>query len=367
MEKMKQTLAFLLACLLVISSIPIQSRAEGIHDTPVSSKVGSSNEAPPFVTDELQKGEVIGLRTENSKTYYLGNGKFTKKYYFEPIHKKVNGKWVDLSSDLTDTSNGSDATTENAILSSTFSKKMTNGQYAAFSYQGTSVSYSLVSASGESGTIQASNRHAVYKKKENKILYKNVFPGIDLRNFTFDQNIKEDLVLNSYQGYNTFMFHLKTSLLAEQQNDGSISFHKEGSDATIFTLPKPYMPDANVDEHSGDAVKLDQVTFHLTKVDDGYDLTIQADATWLKDPKRVYPVYLDPSTSITTASDAFIMSAYPNTNYSSTSAKWDSALNEYVLDVGNYDSTTGNCYAYLSQDLSPVANMQVTSATFNVY
>ncbi|MFC9744184.1 DNRLRE domain-containing protein, partial [Streptomyces noursei] len=56
------------------------------------------------------------------------------------------------------------------------------------------------------------------------------------------------------------------------------------------------------------------------------------------------------------------------TNYSSTTSKWDSGLGEYILKVGNYDSTTGNCYALLNQALPANLNgLTITSATFNAY
>lgn len=367
MRRLNQTIALLLSLLLVLCNIPpLQAKAEVINSTTASAQNVSSG--PSSVVSDLQPGdEVTSLRTENSKTFYVGNGEYNRKYYFQPVHKKVNGKWTDISSSLVDSTDGSAVNTENALLTSKFNKKMNNGQYGSFEVNGETVSYSLVSASGEAGSVQVNDGTAVYKQKKNTVLYKNVFPDIDLRNLTFDQNIKEDLVFHSYQGYNTFKFHLKTSLLAEQQKDGSINFHKNGSDATIFTLPKPFMDDSNFDQHSGDVAQSDHVIYNLVKTDDGYDLTVQADASWLKDPSRVYPVYLDPSTSITTSSDAFIMSAYPDTNYSSSSSKWDSTLNAYILKVGDYDSTTGNCYGYLSEDLSSLANMNVTSATFNAY
>ncbi|WP_455583728.1 DNRLRE domain-containing protein [Geobacillus zalihae] len=61
------------------------------------------------------------------------------------------------------------------------------------------------------------------------------------------------------------------------------------------------------------------------------------------------------------------MSAYPTTNYSSSSSKWDSAQGQYVLKVGYYDGTTGTCYGFLHPDLSSIKYMNVTNATFHVY
>ncbi|WP_432419261.1 DNRLRE domain-containing protein [Geobacillus icigianus] len=127
------------------------------------------------------------------------------------------------------------------------------------------------------------------------------------------------------------------------------------------------MVDSHVDEHSGEAQRSENVSYELQKDDEGYILTVKADPEWLKDPKRVYPVYIDPSTSVQVSADAFVMSAYPTTNYSSSSSKWDSAQGQYVLKVGYYDGTTGTCYGFLHPDLSSIKYMNVTNATFHVY
>lgn len=97
-------------------------------------------------------------------------------------------------------------------------------------------------------------------------------------------------------------------------------------------------------------------------------LHVTADEKWLKDPKRVYPVSIDPSTSVSVSSDTFVMSAYPTTNYSAASQKWDAGLKAYVLKTGYYDGTTGTNYAFMKFDnLKPIKNMTVTKATLKAY
>ncbi|HJW28246.1 MAG TPA: DNRLRE domain-containing protein, partial [Saprospiraceae bacterium] len=148
---------------------------------------------------------------------------------------------------------------------------------------------------------------------------------------------------------------------------GSIDFNINGTDKKVFNLPKPFMADSNYDDHLGEVARSEDVSFDLQKVDDGYDLTIKADPNWLKDPSRVYPVYIDPSTSITTSTDTFVMSAYPSENYSTSTDKWDSGQSQYVLKAGYYDGTTGTCYGFLNQSLSSLNNMDVTNADFHAY
>ncbi|MBT2730673.1 DNRLRE domain-containing protein [Bacillus sp. ISL-75] len=363
--KLKKILALFLVFLLIFSSVPNNGRAQNGDQI---AKEKDQVVGDPVTTFDLPKGEVIEKRTANSKVFYNGDGKFTKKIYFQPIHKQKKGKkeWEEISSEIVDTDN-TNISTENAILNASFNKHMINGQYANFNYDNQEVTYSLLEASGEAKTISVKDVSAKYKNKSHEILYKGVFPELDLRNITFDQNSKEDLVLHSYTGYNTFTFHLATDLEAKIQPNGSIDFFVNGTEVKVYHLPKPFMTDSNYDDHSGEVSRSDDVSFDLKKVADGYILTVQADNDWLKDPKRVYPVYIDPSTSITTSTDTFVMSAYPTTNYGDSSDKWDSAQSQYVLKSGYYDSTTGTCYAFLNQSLSSLDNMIVTNADFHVY
>ncbi|OCA85770.1 Wall-associated protein [Bacillus sp. FJAT-27225] len=371
MRYFKKGLSLLLTFLLVLTSIPGESFAETISSgLSEQNSIEEEIKEAPFSTEEQANmgrvGELEELRTEDTKVFNNGDGTFRKQIYFEPVHKKVKGKWTELSSNLKDSGNQDLVETENSFIHSSFKKKMAGGEYATFQINNHTLHYSLLEATGENKPVNAIDRPATYKQKENKILYKNVFPKIDLRNLTFDQNVKEDLVLNSYEGYHIFKFFLKTDLTAAIQEDNSIDFlDEEGK--KVFTIPKPAMADSNYDDRSGEVATSENISFHLVKQVDGYELTVNADPQWLKDPKRVYPVYIDPSTTINTSTDAFVTSAYPTTNYGATTSKWDSGQGQYTLRTGYYDSATGTNYGFLTQSLSSLANMNVTSAKFNVY
>lgn len=242
---------------------------------------------------------------------------------------------------------------------------MSKGQYANFTYEGHSMSLSILQATGEGkAPLEASDVNAQFVEDTNKIVHKDIFPQIDLQNFTFNQNTKEDLILNEYNGYHIFKFKINTDLKAVKDENGNIQM-KDEEDKIVFELPKPYMSDSNIDKESGDAVTSDDISYKIEETDGGYILTLDANAEWLASPDRVYPVYLDPSFSVTSSLDSFVMSAYPDTNYSSE--KWDSALQEYVLKVGNVDASTGSCLAYLGLPIDKFVGLNITSATFNAY
>lgn len=358
--------------ILFLTCLPLQALAENANAQKEKTVQGSNenkkavNPIDPKGKNEPPVGEILEERTENSKVTYKGDGKYTKEIFFDPIYMKESkdAEWEEISPELTMTSDKEEIETEKTNLTSTFKTTMENGEYATFENKGHKILYSLVEASGEKEPIAPIDRTSEYQ--ENIITYPSILPDIDLRTITFDQNVKEDLVLDKYNGYHKFTFRLTTDLIAEKQKNETVIF-KDSKDETIFELPKPFMTDSNLDELSGEVAKSENVSYDIKPTNNGYLLTLTADPDWLKSEDRVYPVYIDPTTSITTASDTFVASAYPTTNYSSSSSKWDPTQNEYVLKSGYYDGTTGTNYAYLQQNLSSVQNMNVTNASLNVF
>ncbi|MCZ0756646.1 DNRLRE domain-containing protein [Anoxybacillus sp. J5B_2022] len=99
----------------------------------------------------------------------------------------------------------------------------------------------------------------------------------------------------------------------------------------------------------------EQVTQEVTPVDDGFILTVTADESYLTDPKRVYPVVIDPWIDVFEAQDAFVASGtssnYGNLNY---------------LSVGK-DPSLGKTRTYLKWTLPQIPNAKVTGASVGVY
>jgi RHS repeat-associated protein len=362
----KKCLIWLMTLLLFLSSVPSYSKAKtneknsSVGITSNEDKI-DSKEVPK--TKKSKKREIIKQRTDKTKVYDNGDGTFTKKVFFEPVHRKENGEWKEISSVLTD-DDKKGIETENTLINAVFNKKMENGEYATFSFGEESISFSILEAAG-------SNKKADVKDvkpslKGNELFHKGIFPGVNLRNLTFDQSVKEDIVLDSYTGFNTFKFKLNTSLEAKEQKNGSVAFYKKGTTNPVFVLPKPYMTDSNIDKTTFESVRSENVNYTLTKEDEGYLLTVTADDKWLKDPARKYPVYIDPTTSIETSGDAFVTDRYKDNNYGTADKKWSPSLNEYALSVG-YTSGTGTNYTYLKQDIGILNNANIESAELNVY
>src|SRR5918995_5582169 len=73
------------------------------------------------------------------------------------------------------------------------------------------------------------------------------------------------------------------------------------------TIPAGYMEDSRFDKRSGGFATSWAVKYELTTVDGQPALRVIADEKWLRDPRRVYPVTLDPTTNLTTSGDTYVL------------------------------------------------------------
>ncbi|SDB82265.1 DNRLRE domain-containing protein [Shouchella lonarensis] len=380
----KKSVVLLLVFMIVMSGMPLQAIAEQQNQTVVETTASQDDGTVEQTDDDFEEddegffsdseeyelgedNELIKERTETTKQFLNEDGTITENVYFEPIHlfDEETEAWEDISSDLV--SDGEEAiVTENTDLLTTFKPVMEQGRYVDFQKGKHTLSMSLLHAVDEDGEVlEVTDATATYD--ENEIIHAGVFPQIDLRHITFNQHTKEDLILEEYTGYHQFVYNIDTDLEAVLEGDGAITF-VDASSEKMFDLPKPYMSDSNYDDGKGESVTSEAVTYELEERDGGYQLTVNADREWLTDEERVYPVYIDPTTSVNMSADAFVMSAYPTTNYSTASSKWDSATKSHVLKVGNYDKTTGTTFGFLRPNSSALKkHMNISKATLNLH
>ncbi|HDR7512209.1 DNRLRE domain-containing protein [Bacillus toyonensis] len=365
----------LMVVTLIVSSIPLETVAETIATNKQNGESTSSQsnfeekQSQPQLPADNKPSEVVQERKENEKVFDNKDGTFTKRIYDSPVHMKEEGKWEEISPKLVE--HNHKFTTKKTKINVTFEQVMKNGEYIQFEENGHKVKYKLQEANGESGSVKAQDVKP--EVKENTIWHKQIFPDVDLRSIVFHTSVKEDIVLQKYTGHNVFHYEIQTDLDAKQQDDGSIVFQDQ-KQTTLFTLPKPTMSDSNVNPESGETNSSQDVTYTIEKKTNGvYQLTLTANADWLKSPERKYPVYIDPTTESTYQEElpgfenAYVSSAYPGTNYSGANKLWDPGQNAHTLKVGHYDGTTGDNYSYLKQNLSSLSHAQIQKAKFKAY
>lgn len=379
LNSISRMICLLLVFTLVVSCLPKHEWAEATgtsNNTEQASSITESQDAtrinkeiaknqpdvgaPPV--DPVQKGPVAKQQEENVEVTQNGEGDYTKKVYLDPVQRKdEQNKWEGISTNLETNPKEQTIEPENAAIDVAFEQKTDQGTYATVQDDSNKVEYKLEGAEGDKPFTNSTDVAAEHK--DNQVFYRSVLSNTDLRNTVFDQSIKEDIILQKYDGFYKFRFLVTTSLEANLNENGSVSF-KNTKGATVFSIPKPYMSDSKIDEASGDPQISYDVHYELKKVDNGYELTTIADKDWLTSKDRAYPVYIDPTITLGASDDTFVSSAYPTTNYDKF---WESSSGYYSLKVGLYDSTTGTNYSYVKPDISKLQGAVVDSAKFNIY
>ena len=199
------------------------------------------------------------------------------------------------------------------------------------------------------------------KALQSSLIYKDVFPDTDLLYTAYGYNLKEQIVVNAPQtGYRySFLLNLD-GLTAEKNEDGSISF-LDADGTPVYEIPIPYMED--------DAgIISEDVAFTLNETEAGLVLTVEANAEWINNEERVFPVKIDPSFTIISGKaldeiySVYTMEAAPN----------DTTLGRQYLYVGAQPYSTTNdgryrLFMHFNNMPTIPAGSEVVGASLSLY
>src|SRR6266542_4105956 len=138
--------------------------------------------------------------------------------------------------------------------------------------------------------------------------YPRVSPGVDLVLAATATGFKESLVLYSAQAPSSFVYRLGLQGLTPRLDAGGSVSLVDGTGSVAARMPAGYMEDSRFDPRSGGFTRSNGVTYALTTVDGGPALRVSLDASWLRDPSRVFPVTVDPTTTYGTTGDTYVRS-----------------------------------------------------------
>ncbi|MBP3412148.1 MAG: hypothetical protein J6K89_02710, partial [Oscillospiraceae bacterium] len=173
-------------------------------------------------------------------------------------------------------------------------------------YSGTGEVGTYTLSTGESSLFAQAQPDKMYSALE----YAEVLNGAALRYENYGNTVKESIVIDAPQETYSYSFILETEgLTPTLLENGSITLTApEG--AIIYTIPAPYMIDANKDFS-------DDAAYTLSGSNGVYTLTVTANEDWINSPERAFPVLLDPSfeedTDENDLAACFVRSGYPNT------------------------------------------------------
>ena len=322
-------ISIVLTLALLLQIAPLQAFATTDETVPPEEVVEAAEITAPAAG---VVGEVDDLRSEDGKHFRLSDGSLLSVSYGMPVHyTDENGQWQDIDNTLT-FQQGADSyvTAENGEAVTAFSADLSKGHLATAAWGDTSVSMGLmqpsqlrsiladpeedaadaVSPNGEPllqpdyntdaaveveaapATMSLSQEDGwkaedlMPEKLSSTVLYRDVYPGVDLRYTAFSYNLKEQIIVREKQDSYRYDFLLELKgLTAKMQEDGSVVLRDSEGNA-VYGIPAPYMEDAK-------GASSTAVSYTIQEVENGIVLTVTADPEWIN--SAAFPVTIDPT------------------------------------------------------------------------
>jgi len=324
----------------VAERMPIAAAAQ-----PREGSARTAEIAPPLSADELPAviEEIVDERTEDSRQLLLEDGGVLAEYFAEPIHykdektgdfKKIETGFVEEKREGRDVLvNGENSfEIELPVDLSDDKVSLTKGDM--------SVSLRPVWNRSRAGGARLGSAKAKAKAtSRTELTYEDAFANATLQYELLPGGLKETIVVAERVPENTYSFRLETvGLKPRLEDDGSVSLFSSDQDEPQIVIPAPCMWDSR-DSGTGPAFT-DRVHYELVEDGDAWRLDVVADRSWLNDPQRVYPVYIDPTLYAEGAPlDTYVSNrpGFASTNYSGSNFIWLNSNNpaanwtEYAL------------------------------------
>ena len=361
----KKLLSLLLVVVLVLQIVPAtvfateetEDLATGNEPLTDATQDIFADNASETIEEFLASAQVLfeeeTLREESVKHFRLENGQYLAIAYDTPVHYlDSNGEWQDYDNTLVPLNHNGQLTgyrVQNGDSLRLFSAEANSGQLVAvqtgdyslaltpvlpadaelpaqpvtplepmgdFALEETGITSSaaasvLVTVAPAETVIEDNLMAKVQPEKLYSALeYSGLMDGVSIRYENYANAIKESIVVSAPQSEYIYSFRLQTEgLTPALQESGDILFST--TDGTvIYTIPAPYMIDANNDVSY-------EAAYTLTNSGSEWILTVTADTAWMNAPQRTYPILIDPTISETTDGDDdicgnFVRAGYPN-------------------------------------------------------
>ena len=223
--------------------------------------------------------EQVAERTATGKTFTNEDGTATTYIYFNPIHyRDSNGSWRDIDNTLTLKGDGKTYTNAANDYRVSLPKTMGGDNPLKFTLDDAWLELAPLEGNYEKSAVQA-----------NAILYEDVLPDVDVQYSAYDNQLKQDIILNAPGTPTSFSYRIETNLYLEEVDGKIFCNPAPKAKEPLFILNAPYMEDKRGEFSEAVGLTMGQ------GADGTPVVTVVADATWLNQPERAYPVRIDPT------------------------------------------------------------------------
>ncbi len=321
----------------VLVAVPVQ--AAEASDRPVSSLPAVSSDAVPAPTPEVQDGaakapaidyeqapkatadeltkaldpdrtvdsdaassfdpdksKLVG-RSTFKDTYVNPDGTKTAVISQAPLNVKDDGKWVPVNTNV-DVNGDGEGVVDHHPLDPEFADRASDDGVLTIHHDGYTLAYTLDGAA--SSPLSHTEKHGA----GDEVTYRDVFSDTDLHYTVTNGLVKEELVLAKLpsKARDSWTWHVDgKGLAATTEDDGTIVF-RTAAGKVEFAIPAAQMWDSSGEKDVREPAST-AVATQLQQDGDGWTITLSPDRAWLADPARVFPVHVDPSSSVAWSND----------------------------------------------------------------
>jgi RHS repeat-associated protein len=326
-------------------------------DRAVTAAVDVKKSQPSSGFDANKSREDESKRTPYSTEFANPDGSRTLRIFAGERYVTANGKRVPADTKLEKSGDGR-VRPKNAVPLTIAGKGDDPALVSLDLADGAKVEFALDQAAGvavESDDFKSNGAG------QGKARFRGIRPHSDLELTAALWGAKEDLVLHSADAPATWDFTLKLTGGIKAELDprtGAVQLKKPGGEVK-GVVPPGFMTDSDIDPRSGEGNRSNGVKYALSEQNGVTKLRIELDQAWLKDPKRKYPVVVDPSIRDNTdADDTYVMS-----NATPFSSAWETELKAGTYDGGGHVAAS---YLHFHDAINSLRNHYILGASLSV-
>ncbi|HZW43721.1 MAG TPA: DNRLRE domain-containing protein, partial [Dermatophilaceae bacterium] len=327
-----------LLCLLLVMSLAwgavpasgAESTTSASSDAEVFQADEVAREPAPAVNDAAadqpapaptgERVELVERRTASSATFQLPDGSFELVRSAAPLHyRDGEGVWQRIDTSLVPAQRDGVAGWRNAAggVEVFLPERVSAAAGVRLATAGHEIDMRMVDGDGRPAALTAAPVAAASAARA-EVAYATPFAGVGVEYASVPTGVKETVVLDGPAAGSVFRFALDLSAgLSVDTVDGQAVVVDAGG-TVVAEFGRAFMIDS-----SGDAVAgySDAVTLTVAEQSAGRALLeLAADARWLEDPARVFPVRIDPTLTVPDiegVTDSYIAQGSPSSNYGS--------------------------------------------------
>lgn len=345
--------------------------AEPAPASPAAAQASDTSKAPLTAPDvrsaqltarvRKQRVEVLSERAEDSTTWVNPDGSFTTESFGAPVRvrdKRGKDGWSDVDLTVVEFADGTVGP-----------RVHPQGLRLAGRTTGEGLLASLADKEGKGVELRWKEALPKPVLSGTTATYPNLSPGTDLVQEVTRTGVEQFLQLKdraaaaaaaaaAVEGKYVIRIPVRAKgLTARDRTDGGLDF-VDGKNRVRQTIPAPLAWDAarvpNADVPAAEVPVGMRFAADDTKRTRG-ELVLSVDAAWLVDPGRVFPITIDPTTTLAASHDTWVQEGYTSPQAGSTE-----------LRLGTFDGSTV-ARSFMKWNSAAFKGADVTSATLSLW